>query len=214
MKTLHLILAAAATIVIVGCGGGGNPSSGEENAGETVEEGGSGATINALEANNIKDRLASSIGFAQNFVSGTAKKVCHKIDADNSYTMKWNVTFLLNRMAVFYTKYSNENCTGSEPMRFAEYRVTIGEVINDGKAVEVDLQFVSGANVVAEIPSTILGSDIEGVYYTTVVSSGTHQDQNIVWGVAKPTDANDGSSSSKRATDVSDYTTGKFYFTY
>ena len=221
MKTLNLAIATVATLSIIGCGGGGSTTptqttdntSGNTTNGSTIENNTS-TSMNALEANNIKERL-SYVWSASDLVSGSTKKECHKMDTGHSYTIKWQIASAINEMDVYYNEYSNVNCVGEIPdVRFgsAKYRITTGNVINNGKALEVDFQFVSGDDWIADMPGHILGYDIGKTYYTIAVSSGTYQNQNLIWSVAKPTDANDGTSPSKRASDVSNYTSGKYYF--
>jgi len=237
MQKLNLTLAAVATLTLIGCGGGGSStgdtSSTTNNTTQSGANGGansgtnttgtgsnngtggtttSGTTAVNTQENNIKARLAYAF-LASDLVSGAEKKQCHKMPNGHSYTIKWLVDN--TEMNVGYDEYSNENCVGGFPdVRFgsAKYRVTIGNEINGGRAVEVDLQFVSGDDYTNDMPNHILGYDIAKTYYTIAVSAGNYQNQNLVWSVAKPTDTNDGSSPSKRANDVSDYTMGKFYF--
>jgi len=78
--------------------------------------------------------------------------------------------------------------------------------------MEVEFQFSSGDDLTDKIPNHILGYDVDSVVYTTFVSAGTYEADNLVWGVAKPTDTKDGTSAANRANDVSDYTSGKYYF--
>jgi len=215
MKTLNLAIATVATLTLIGCGGGGDTSSGGSTAGGATTGGVANtpsSSVNAIESNNIKERLSYSFS-ASDLVSGSEKKQCHKMDTGHSYTIKWAI--VATEMNVYYNEYSNENCVGQVPdVRFgkAKYRVTIGNVLNGGKALEVDFQFVSGDDWIDDMPGHILGYDIGKTYYTIAVSSGTYQNQNLIWSVAKPTDANDGTSPSKRASDVSNYTSGKYYF--
>ncbi len=217
---LKKIKLSTATIIValslIGCGGGGSNTS-DINKTKNPQAGSNNSNVNKnlnKTEGDIKKRL-SYIYYAKDLVSGKEKKTCHKMANGHSYTLTWLVQPAKNELDAYYYEYSNQNCVGDYPdvrNASAKYRLTFGNVINNGKALEVDMQFVSGDDITDAVPNHILGYDVAETYHTIVVSAGSHTTNNLVWGVAKPTQSNNGSSSTKRANNISDYTSGKFYF--
>jgi len=210
MKALYITFATVTTLVLLGCGGGSGSTTNNttNNLGNNTNN--ENPSIGNTEGGNIESRL-ENLSFAKDLVSGTDKKVCQNIDENRSYTL---TSYLYsNNLSVDYKKYSQENCLGAVTWDRAKYRVNYGNTLNSGKAIEIDIQFVSGDDLTEyDMAKRLLGSDIATTYYTTLVSTGEFGNKDIVWAVAKASDSNDGTSANKRANDISDYTSKKYYF--
>jgi hypothetical protein len=227
MKRLNLAIATVATLALIGCGGGGGSSSVEDTTGGTTTggtttggtttggsttggstNGGSKTTVNTTDSiGELKPYLSLAI----KLVTGTQKISCLAAENGKGKTISQWISGSTVRFD--YTEYDNTQCVGDyTKMKLSYYSLTLGNEINGGKALEVSLKFDHGDDIVDKMPNHMLGYDIANTFYTTIVASGNESKQEIKMGMAKPTDTNDGTSASKRANDVSDYTSGEYYF--
>ena len=216
-------VATLAGLTLIGCGGGGSSTSsasststaGGTTTGGTTTSGGNTPTGNTSAVNSIDniEALKPYLSLATKLVTGAQKTRCFPAANGKGKTIS---QFRSGSTVIFhYEEYDNAQCVGNSTLHeTSNYSLTLGNTINGGKALEANLKFDSGADIVDKMPNHILGYDIANTVYTTIVASGNESKQEIVLGIAKPTDANDGSSADKRANDVSDYTSGKYYFSY
>ena len=169
-RIAKLSIATLSAFVIIGCGGG-------TSGGGTSDGGTSSDSVNAIEG-NIHDRL-DYIFMATKLVSGTNQKACHKMNSGHGNTIKWDI--FEHDMTIIYEEYSNENCIGDViDVSYAEYQPIDTRETNGGKAMEVEFQFSSGDDLTDKIPNHILGYDVDSVVYTTFVSAGTYEADNLV----------------------------------
>jgi hypothetical protein len=206
MTKLNMAIVTAVTLALIGCGGGGSSA---PASGSTTTGGGTTTTVNTIDS--IHD-LKPYLGLANKLVTGTQKTSCLPTEDGKGRVIKQFIAG--SSVNFYYDEYSNTQCTGDYLTERASYSLTLGNEINEGKALEVNLKFDSGDDIVDKVPNHMLGYDIANTFYTTIVASGNEAKKEIKLGLAKPTDANDGSSPEKRANDVSDYTSGKYYFSY
>jgi len=224
MKTLNLAIATVATLALIGCGGGGGSSSDGTTTGGTTTTGnttggtttgGSSSTNTTTGSVNSIDsihELKPYISLATKLVTGTQKTSCLAAENGKGKTISQWISGSTVRFD--YTEYDNAQCVGDyTEMKPSYYTLTLGDEINGGKALEVSLKFDHGDDIVDKMPNHMLGYDIANTFYTTIVASGNASTQEIVMGIAKPIEANNGSSADKRANDVGDYTSGEYYFT-
>ncbi len=220
LNHLKLSLVAISVLTLLGCGGGGDGgsqgSSGNENSinqnGNSNASHNDGSSTQAVNGIDDIEPLKNYLGLARKLVTGEQKTSClptgdgrGKVISQISYG---------STVQFQYKEYDNPQCTGDETeMLLSYYSLTTGDTINGGKALEVNLKFDHGDDIVDKIPNHMLGNDITQTFYTTIVASGDASKSEIKMGIAKPTATNDGSSPEKRANDVSDYTSGKYYFT-
>ncbi len=212
-----LSLFTLSLLAIVGCGGG-NGSGGDNqssNSGSDTSNqhtDGGGSSTKAVNSIDDIEPLKNYLLLARKLVTGEQKTSCLPT-GDGKGKIISHVTYG-STIQFEYKEYANEQCTGDETeMLLSYYSLTTGETINGGKALEANLKFDHGDDIVDKVPNHMLGSDITKTFYTTIVASGNESKNEIKMGIAKPSSSNDGSTPQKRANDVSDYTSGRYYFT-
>jgi len=205
MKILNLAIVTIATLTIIGCGEDSSSSDKERAKGDTI--GGTTTTINRTD--NIHE-LRPYLALARNLVTGSQKTSCLPVGNGKGKVISQVISN--SSIQFHYKEYSNAQCIGDiETMKLSHYSITYGNEIDGGKAIEANLKFNDGDDIVDKVPNHMLGYDIGTTFYTTIVASANTSTLEIKIGIAKPTDTNNGTSASKRANDISDYTSGLYY---
>jgi hypothetical protein len=205
-KIINFLAFSFLTIGFVGCGGGGSSSS--DDGSSSLDNSESTTAINNVDR---IEPLKPYLGLARKLVTGTQKMSCFPTDDGKGKVISQVASG--STIQFSYTEYDNEQCIGDAlTMELSYYSLTIGNEINEGKALEVNLQFAYGDNIVDKVPNHMLGYDIGSTFYTTMVASDDEAKGEIKMGIATPTQSYSGISSELRANDVSDYTSGKYYF--
>ena len=194
-NTINLSLIAMAMLTLNGCGGDPRSSNGNPGANNT---------------DNIK-QIKYDLQMAHKLVTGEQKTSC--LPTGDGKGMVISQVASGSTIQFDCDEYDNEQCSGDVTnMLLAEYSLTFGNVTNNGKALEVNLKFDHGDDIVDKIPHHILGYDISKTFYTTIIASEDKSKGEYKVGFAVPTDSVNGSSSDSRAKDFSDFTSQKYYF--
>ncbi len=205
MKNIYLSLIMTSALTILGCGSSGSG----DNSNTPPED--KPKTDNLVNKVDNINELKPYFSLAQKLVTGEQKTSC--LPTKDGKSMVISQLTYGSTIQFDYTEYDNAQCMGdAATMLLSYYSLTLGDELDNGKAIEANLKFDHGENIVDKVPNHMLGYDISKTFYTTIVASGNEKTQEIKLGIAKPTHTNDGSTASKRANDVSDYTSGRYYF--
>jgi len=206
-KKSLLALSFLSIAFITGCGGGSS-SSNNDNSTNTHDDSSSKDIVN--KSDDI-DTLKPYLGLAGKLVTGKQKSSCLPTGDGGGEIISQIISG--STIQFEYQKFDNESCNGdSVDMELSYYSLTIGDTIDNGKALEANIKYDHGFDIVDKVPNHMLGYDTKNIYYTTIVASGDISKNEIKMGIAKPSSEKDGSSPEKRANDLSDYTSGKYYF--
>ena len=202
MKNFYLIISLLSIFLLIGCGGNSNKRISEKNPLTTNVKN----SFNYFRFGKLKEDTNTTMCF-KGLYGDFYKVLMDKPE--------------YNKEIVFYTEsYRRIDCSGSPIYyTYSSYNYELDSVSNDSKRAGIMLTNISYNTIQKDfeietmVSEKIFGKAILGQpFYTTVVASGDLRKEKIRLGFARSTTEYDGSSSEKRANDVTLFTSAKLYF--